>query len=321
MNAGWRSSPLEYLDAAGPHAGPVSSLTWGLIILSLAVVAIISVAVLGAIMARRIRAVAAADVVPDRGGRGMWWIYAGIPLTVAALIVALVWTMQVMAAIDAPATPPRVTLEVTGRQWWWEVRYLPGPGTPVVVTANEIHIPAGEPVLVRLKGGDVIHSFWVPALAGKTDTIPGRTNLTWLQASRPGTYFGQCTEFCGMQHAHMGFRVIADPPAQFDRWRRAQALPALAPQGLAANGAAVFQKHCSGCHAVAGTAAHGQKGPDLTHLMSRSTIAAGLMANNVNTLSGWISDPQGQKPGARMPPTWLSGPELRAVVTYLRALK
>lgn len=314
-------APLQYLATSGAHADPVTALTWGLISLSATVVVIITLAVAGAIAVRRTPTDRAASLAPDRGGRGIWWIYIGIPLTVAALIAALFWTMQVMATVDAPANAPRVTMEVTGRQWWWEVRYLPSADAPAVITANEIHIPVGEPVLVRLKGGDVIHSFWVPALAGKTDTIPGRINLTWLQASRPGIYFGQCTEFCGMQHANMGFRVIADPPAEFERWRRAQASPAPVPEGLAANGAAIFQKHCSKCHEIAGTAAHGKKGPDLTHLMSRSTIAAGLMPNNVNTLSGWISDPQAQKPGAHMPPTWLSGPELQSVVTYLETMK
>ncbi len=269
---------------------------------------------------RRIRPATTAEVPPNTGGRGMWWIYAGLPLTIVALIVALFWTMQVMAKIDAPARSPRVAVEVTGRQWWWEVRYPAATGAPAVVTANEIHIPAGEPVLVRLKGGDVIHSFWVPALAGKTDTIPGRTNLTWLEADRPGTYRGQCTEFCGLQHAHMAFAVIAGPPAVFARWRAAQAMLPAAPAGEAAVGAQVFMAHCAGCHAVAGTAARGQRGPDLTHLMSRSTIAAGLLANNVDTLSGWVSDPQALKPGALMPPTWLSGPQLHAVVAYLGTL-
>lgn len=314
------TAPLQYLVTAGPHADPATALTWGLIALSLGVTAIFTVAVIAAIAVRRVRG-ASTDTAPSSGTSGMWWIYAGIPLTVAALIVALVWTMQVMAAIDAPAGPPRVAIEVTGRQWWWEVHYPAAAGAAAVVTANEIHIPAGQPVLVRLGSDDVIHSFWVPALAGKTDTIPGRVNLTWLQADRPGTYRGQCTEFCGMQHAHMAFAVVADPPAAFARWRATQALPAAMPAGEAAVGQHVFMGHCAGCHAVVGSAAHGQKGPDLTHLMSRTTIAAGLLDNNVNTLSGWISDPQALKPGARMPPTWLSGPQLHAVVAYLGTLQ
>ena len=314
------TAPLQYLVTAGPHANPATALMWGLIALSLGVVAIFTVAVVGAVVARRVRGVAT-ETVPSSGASGMWWIYAGIPLTVAALVVALVWTMQVMAAVDAPAEPPRVAIDVTGRQWWWEVHYPAMLGAAAVTTANEIHIPAGQPILVRLRSDDVIHSFWVPALAGKTDTIPGRINLTWLQADRPGTYRGQCTEFCGMQHAHMAFAVVADPPATFARWRAAQALPAAAPAGEAAVGEQVFLSHCAGCHAVAGSVAHGHKGPDLTHLMSRATIAAGLLDNNVNTLSGWISDPQALKPGALMPPTWLSGPQLHAVVAYLGTLQ
>jgi cytochrome c oxidase subunit 2 len=320
MTTAIADAPLQYLVTAGPHADPAKALTWGLGVLSVAVTLIFTVAVIWPVVARRVRAASSGDIAPAAGGRGMWWIYAGLPLTVATLIVALVWTMQVMAAIDAPASAPRVSIDVTGRQWWWEVRYPATGGAKPVVTANEIHIPAGEPVLVRLWGGDVIHSFWVPALAGKTDTIPGRVNLTWLQADRPGTYRGQCTEYCGLQHAHMAFAIVADPPTVFARWRAAQALPASAPQGVAASGAQVFMAHCSSCHAIAGTAARGVKGPDLTHLMSRSTIAAGLLDNNVATLSGWVTNPQALKPGALMPPTWLSGPQLHAVVAYLETL-
>ncbi len=326
MNGGWEfgdaaTAPLQYLVTGGPRADPATALTWALIWLSLAVVAIIAVAVVAAIWRRRLRVASAAAVMPERGSSGMIWIYAGIPLTVAALGVALLWTVQVMAKIDAPPTAPRVTLEVTGYQWWWQVYYPPAPGAPAITTANEIHIPAGQPVLVRLKGGDVIHSFWVPALSGKTDTIPGRVNLTWLQAARPGIYRGQCTEYCGMQHANMGFRVVAQSAADFAAWQEVQGRPAAGPQGLAVTGEAIFAGHCGSCHAVAGTGVHGETGPDLTHLMSRAKIAGELLDNNVNNLSGWIANPQALKPGSRMPKTYLSGPQLKAVVAYLQTLK
>jgi len=175
---------------------------------------------------------------------------------------------------------------------------------------------------VELTGADVIHSFWIPALAGKTDTIPGRTNLTWLQADRPGVYRGQCTEYCGAQHAHMAAFVVADTPAAFEAWRRGQLAPAPTPASpLTMAGARVFQAHCSACHAVRGTQADGIVGPDLTHLMSRQTIAAGALPNDGASLAGWVANPQALKPEAKMPANNLTGPQLNAVVAYLETLR
>ena len=316
--------PLNYLTTHGPRADSATVLTWGLSALSIIVVLIIAVAVLAAVMVRRQRSPVADFSVLNvsRTGGGMMWIYVGLPLTVAALFGALVWTMLVIARIDAPPTEPHLTLEVTGNQWWWEVRYLGADPAQTFTTANEIHIPVGQPVLVKLFGGDVIHSFWAPALTGKTDTIPGRTNLTWLQADRPGVYFGQCTEYCGVQHAHMAFSVVAQSPNAFAAWRAAQLPAASAPEGAdAVQGQSVFVTSCGKCHTIRGTGSLGNKGPDLTHLMSRAHIAAGLLDNNIDNLSGWISDPQALKPGALMPATYLSGLQLHAVVAYLETLK
>jgi cytochrome c oxidase subunit 2 len=313
--------PLNYLTSDGPRADPVTGLTWGLIVLSVAVVTIITVAVATGVWVRRDRnkvADLAAVRVLRPPGDGMTWIYVGMPLTVIALAVFLVWTMRVLAAVDAPPRPPRVTLEVTGRQWWWQLRYLDPSGKPLFATANEIHVPVGEPVLIKLLGGDVIHSFWVPALTGKTDTIPGRQNLSWIQANHAGVYRGQCTEYCGLQHAHMAVFVMAEAPAAYAAWRAGQMAPAAASS---LPGEAVFVAKCGGCHTVVGTRAHGLKGPDLTHLMSRRTIAAGVLENTVDNLSGWISDPQAQKPGTLMKTTYLSGPQLHDVVGYLETLK
>ncbi|MEO5868187.1 MAG: cytochrome c oxidase subunit II [Sphingomonas sp.] len=340
--------PLEYLTSAGPHAAPVVGLTWFLLGISVAVILIFTVAVAWGVMARRQRttgeALSTASV--ERSRKGLSWVYIGMPLTLLALIVALFWTMLVMAKIDQPATPPAMAITVTGRQWWWQVNYPASAGGRAFETANEIHIPVGQPVLVRLRGADVIHSFWVPALAGKTDTIPGRVNVTWLQADRPGIYRGQCTEYCGAQHANMGFLVFADPPQVFAAWRRNQerlapstpsdtAIPPRTVTGdyvtlpspfMGRSGEAIFVQHCGMCHAVDGTAADGYRpggkglrGPNLTHLMSRRTLAGVTHTNNTNNLAGWISDPQAQKPGALMPTTRLSGPQLQAVVTYLKA--
>lgn len=316
--------PLTYLATSGPRADPVTALTWGLIALSVAVVAIITVSVVVGVMVRRnpLRQETLESAPVSRGGRGMMWIYVGMPLTVLALVGALFWTMTALASVDRPGTRPRLTIDVTGRQWWWEVGYPgPGPGQGFE-TANEIHIPVGEPVLLRLHGGDVIHSFWIPALSGKTDTIPGRENYAWLQADHAGEYRGQCTEYCGLQHAHMAAFVIAQPRAEFEAWRANQLKSAAVPTDpTLVAGEQVFVGRCGKCHTVDGTAAQGRKGPDLTHVMTRRTLAAGVLDNNVGSLSGWISDPQAQKPGAKMPATFLSGPQLHAVVTYLEALR
>jgi cytochrome c oxidase subunit 2 len=314
------AAPLGYLETAGPHADPATPLTWGLLIISVAVVAIVTVLVVAGVVVRR--APRGGEAPVREGPPAHAWFYVGMTLTCVTLVVSAVWTFQVLAAVNSPATKPALTIQVIGHQWWWEVRYKGAAPADGFATANEIHIPAGQPVLAELTGADVIHSFWIPALAGKTDTIPGRMNLTWLQADHPGLYRGQCTEYCGAQHAHMAVFVVADAPAAFAAWRQAQlatAPPPATPQAIA--GAQVFQARCSACHAVRGTGADGIVGPDLTHLMSRQTLAAGALPNRESSLAGWVSDPQAIKPDAKMPATNLSGPELNAVVAYLETLK
>jgi cytochrome c oxidase subunit 2 len=282
------------------------------------------VAVLAGVIVRRSRqsidTLVAAPVGRDLAGLN--WLYFGGALTVVTLVGALIWTMQVLAAVDSPARAPRLTLEITGHQWWWEVRYLGAAPGETFTTANEIHVPVGQPVLIKLYGADVIHSFWIPALTGKTDTIPGRENVAWLQADRPGVYRGQCTEYCGAQHAHMAAFVVAQPPAAFEAWRRGQLATAAPPASPdAATGEAVMISRCGGCHTVRGTSAGGVLGPDLTHLMSRRTLASGALANTPGNLLGWISDPQSAKPGAQMPATFLSGPDLTHLHAYLASLR
>jgi cytochrome c oxidase subunit 2 len=172
---------------------------------------------------------------------------------------------------------------------------------------------------LKLIGGDVIHSFWVPALGGKTDTIPGQTNITWLQADKPGIYRGQCTEYCGKQHANMAFFVVAEPPQQFEQWRQKQIAPATPSPDLT-QAVAAFQTRCGVCHTVRGTPAGGKVGPDLTHVMSRGTLAAGTLPNTPGHLAGWIADPQGVKPGNHMPQVDMSGADLNAIRTFLQTL-
>lgn len=317
------ATPMSYLTGAGARAHPVTALTWGVLVVSIAVVVLVAIFVWLGIARRRLRgAPPIASVAPTRGGRGLLWLYWGVGLSSVVLIGALVWTVAVLAAINAPPGPAALTVEVTGQQWWWKVRYLDRDASRVLTTANEIHIPVGRPVRIRLIGADVIHSFWVPALGGKMDTIPGQTNTTWIEADRPGRYRGQCAEYCGPQHANMALLVVAEAPAAFDAWRDAQLEPAAAPaSAAAARGAAVFAQRCGACHAVRGSAAAGNVAPDLTHLMSRGTIAAGALANTPANLSGWIANPQAIKPGTHMPTLYLSGPELADTRAYLATLR
>jgi cytochrome c oxidase subunit 2 len=251
---------------------------------------------------------------------GALWIWIGVGTSSLVLLASVVWTMRVLADVTSPSTRPALTIEVTGRQWWWQVRYLSDDPARVFFTANEIHIPTGVPVKFRLIGGDVIHSFWVPALSGKTDTIPGQTNESWLEASKPGTYKGQCTEYCGVEHAHMGLLVIAQAPAQFRAWYAHQLQSPAPVAGEQLAGQEDFNMHCGSCHAIRGTDAAGVLGPDLSHLMTRKTIAAATLANTPENLTRWISDPQGVKPGALMQRPELSGAELADIRSYLDTL-
>jgi cytochrome c oxidase subunit 2 len=308
------AQPLSYLRAAGTRAGLTLPLTWGLLAISIAVVVIVAILLLVALTRRR-----AADAVP---GNATGWVYAGVGISSFVLTVALVWTVRVLAHVNGPPATPALTLEVTAQQWWWKARYLDDDPSRVLTTANEIHIPVGEPVRVELLGADVIHSFWIPALAGKTDAIPGQRNVTWIEADAPGRYRGQCTEYCGTQHAHMGFEVVAESPDAFARWRESQLAPAGEPSSDAlARGRHDFEYRCGACHTVRGTAAGGTTGPDLTHLMSRATIAAGTLPNSPATIAAWIANPQSQKPGTRMPNLQLSGAEVGAIDAWLVTLR
>lgn len=315
--------PLSYLTGDGIKAYPVVRLTWGLLVISIAVVIIITGLVVVGIWRRPHDAAALESVAIERSGSGLNWISIGVGISSVFLLVSLIWTMAVLARINSPsANSSPLTIEVTGQQWWWKARYLNDDPSKVLTTANEIYIPVGRPVRVKLIGADVIHSFWVPALAGKTDTIPGQINETWLQAARPGRYRGQCAEYCGEQHAHMAFFVTAQSPDQFQAWLNKQLAPAESvsvPE--AAKGEHMFEVHCGACHTVRGTLAGGSVAPDLTHLMSRETLAAGTLPNTLGNLVGWIANPQSIKPGTYMPNLYLSGPELTEISTYLETLK
>jgi cytochrome c oxidase subunit 2 len=234
------------------------------------------------------------------------------------LVVVFGFTIGTMRASDPPIGDRQPDLVVTGYQWWWHVEY-PASG---VVTANEIHIPAGQRLLVRIEGGDVIHDFWVPQLGPKRDMIPGHSNHIWIEADTPGVYLGACAEYCGNQHAWMRLRVIAQPQAEFDAWQQQQRQAVAAPTGDAAQGAQIFQQRtCASCHTIAGTPASARAGPDLSHFASRETLGAGVVENTPERLMEWLKDPQAVKPGNHMPSLRLTDAELRALVAYLETLQ
>jgi cytochrome c oxidase subunit 2 len=240
----------------------------------------------------------------------------GVVVPIVVLIALFVWAdFFVVKATDAPAAASTaLTVEVTGHDWWWEVRYA---GT-AAVTANEIHIPTHTRVDLVATTDDVIHSFWVPELNRKIDMIPGRRNRILLEADRAGRYRGQCSEFCGLQHAHMALVVVAQPRARFDAWLANMARPAATATG---DGAHVFAHDCGSCHTIRGTPADGQVGPDLTHLATRRTIGAITLVNDPAHLRRWIRDSQAYKPGNRMPAMPLSGADLSSLVSYLGGLR
>jgi cytochrome c oxidase subunit 2 len=258
------------------------------------------------------------------GGERTGW--AVVLTTGLALPILVVGTLFVVADIflikttQAPAAgSTQMTVRVVGHQWWWEFRF---PGR-TAVTANELHIPVRTRVQIVATTDDVIHSFWVPQLNRKIDTIPGQENRILLEADSPGRYRGQCAEFCGLQHTHMGVMVIAQPRAQFDAWLARQSEPARAPTTAEERrGRQVFLGGaCSSCHQIRGTSAQAQVGPDLTHVGSRETLAALTIPNTPDQMASWIRGNQAIKPGNQMPDVALAPPDLRAVVTYLESLR
>ncbi|MDQ6779878.1 MAG: cytochrome c oxidase subunit II [Candidatus Eremiobacteraeota bacterium] len=312
---------MSYLRTFGPAGDPATRLGWGLGLVSILVVLVISGLLLAAVLRRRSLVEDPQALAVPRDDGGMAWLYVGVGVSTVVLVGCAVWTMFTVAAVAMPAHT-NLTLEVTAAQWWWSIRYESREPDRVFTTANEIHIPVGLPVRIELKSEDVIHSFWIPQLAGKMDVIPGQTNVTWLQADQPGTYRGQCGEYCGAQHAHMAIYVVAEAPQAYALWVRDQLRDAAAPTTEPARlGENAFEAHCAACHAVRGTSAGGILGPDLTHLMSRHTIAAGLLPNTAGNLAAWIADSQALKPGSRMPALALSGADLSAVLTYLQTLR
>jgi cytochrome c oxidase subunit II len=244
-------------------------------------------------------------------------------LTGVVLLGFLIYDVAVGRQITSNPGPKALQIRVTGHQWWWEVQYRDSIANNWATTANEIHIPTGRPIALELRSTDVIHSFWPPNLSPKRDLIPGNVNSLSFRAESPGLYRGQCAEYCGLQHAKMAFLVIAEPPDSFARWLARQRDTALTPTDeLTQRGQEVFLgSTCPMCHAISGTPAGSRIGPDLTHLASRRTIAAGTLPNTRGNLAGWIVNPQSIKPGTKMPANQLEPADLQALLAYLETLK
>lgn len=316
----WQSA----LHPAGPDATVIHGLTWLLIVGA------------GVILAGTMLLLALALRRQDTAIRPLRWLAgAGVLLPLVLLSALLAWSTLRSAHLTRPSSQHAVKIAVTARMWWWEVRYSDPAGGPDIVLANEIRLPAGHSAYLGLSSSDVIHSFWVPALAGKVDMLPGRVHGLTVRADAPGIYRGQCAEYCGEQHARMALHVVVQTPGEFRQWLAQQARPAAMPaDALALRGRAAFAAHrCTACHTVreaeqqAGRALSAPAiaqtlGPDLTHIGSRLYLGAGTLRNTRGALAGWIADPHASKPGVRMPAAGvIDGPDLAAIAAYLEQLQ
>jgi cytochrome c oxidase subunit 2 len=316
----------DALRPAGVQAGHIGSL-WNF---TLGLCTLVFVLVFAAAMIALWRAPrASAQTPPDvssleqpesRTYRRVGWAAGLSALGLLTLLAADVFTSRALARMPLEGA---VNIELIGHQWWWEARYRDADPSHEFTTANELHIPVGRPVIVTLLSNDVIHSLWIPNLQGKKDLIPGRTATLRLRADRPGIYRGQCAEFCGLEHALMALQVMAEPNQDYEAWAERQRQPAPDPASDAARrGQQVFLgTSCVMCHTIEGTTANARLGPDLTHLASRTTIAAGMFPNNRGHLAGWIADPPALKPGVNMPANTLPPDDLQALLAYLETLK
>jgi cytochrome c oxidase subunit 2 len=302
------------LDPAGPQAAHISRLWWLMFAVAAAVFVLVLAFLAVALFKRRRTTTDSALTLG---------VSIAVAATVAILFVLLGATMWTERAVQSLGAASAVTIELTGHQFWWEVQYDASTPSDRVTTANEMHIPVGRPVVLKVTSRDVIHSFWAPNLHGKRDLIPGYTTAIWLEADRPDVFRAQCAEFCGKQHAHMALDVVAEREDAFERWLASRRAPAPAPtRERELEGRDVFMKRqCVLCHTIRGTSASGLVGPDLTHLASRGTLAAGTLPNTEGHLGGWVVDAQAIKPGSEMPPNPMPSDDLQSLLAYLESLK
>jgi cytochrome c oxidase subunit 2 len=315
------------LNPAGPAAAHIEH-TFTLIFWTTGIVYVLTLAALVFFVVRRrhdlslipepIRTTEASDRLANRAVGG------AIGITVVLLFVMMISSFITSRRIGNMNNQQALTIDVYGHQWWWEIQY-PNEHEPfrIVTTANEIHVPVGTPIRIHGTSRDVMHSFWAPNIQGKRDLMPGYNTDVMMQVDQPGRWRGQCAEYCGLQHAHMSFFMIGESKKDFDTWMTAQIQPSGAPETpQTQHGQEVFLTHsCVMCHTIRGTTAGSRVGPDLTHLASRSTIAAGMLPNTIGNLGGWIMNPQSLKPGSRMPPNQLSGADLQDLLAYLETLR
>ncbi len=313
LAAGCSGGSPSILHAHGSEASRIAGIWWLMFGLGAAVYAIVAFFVVWAIVRGR-RGEPRAGRISDNH----WIVWGGVVVPVVILGVLAVVTVQATAQLRRPESGA-LRVEVVGKRWWWQVSY---PGT-AYTTANEIHLPAGRPVEIGLDSDNVVHSFWVPQLAGKVDMIPGQHNVLRFTPRTPGTYIGECAEFCGVEHARMGFVVVVQTATDFDRWLTRQQLTPSAPDSESAGeGEVAFMREsCAGCHTIRGTPAQGTVGPDLTDLGARTTLGARTIENTPSNLAKWIVDAQAFKPGALMPRIALSSRDVNNIVAYLDGLR
>jgi cytochrome c oxidase subunit 2 len=308
-------SVLRVFEPDSPQAWAIYNLG----VISSIILAIIFVIVAGiivyALMCFRWRE-GEADPKQVAGNRTIEMVWTAIPGLIVVALFAM--TAHAMSLSDPPPAPTP-DLVIVGHQWWWEARYAKSGA----VVANEIHIPVGRALSVRLDATDVLHEFWVPELARKITAVPGHPNHLWIEADKPGTHLGVCSEFCGTEHAWMRFLLVAEPQAQFDAWEQAQLQPAARPiGGSSAKGLALFEgMSCVNCHAISGTTAKARVGPDLTHIASRKQLGAGIITNSPENLRHWLTNPQHVKPGVLMPDFHFTDAQLTEMVDYFETLK
>ena len=303
-------------------AGDQASALHQLLLLMMLVCGLVYLVVIGGLVWSVIRARKRSGAPGDlmaQDGKLDNGLYSAAAFIVIGLTIMIVGSFFADRALVASRANSAMIVRVTGHQWWWRIEYREPRSGMWIETANELHLPLGRTARLELRAGDVIHSFWVPNVSGKIDMIPGRRNLIDLTPRRIGWFRGQCTEFCGLQHAHMAFDVKVESASDFDAWLAGQGAGRLA--GPASRGAQVFAQSCASCHTIRGTGAKGRAGPDLTHLASRRSIAAGTLPMTRGSLQGWIAQPQALKPGTAMPTIPLIPADADAVASYLATLR
>ena len=314
------------LNPVGPGAGRIEGEFALIFWITLVVYCIVLIALVIYVVRRRHSLSIMPEPIqttPESDRRAQRAVGAAMIVTVLLLFIMMVGSFVTGHALGSMNRETAYTIDVYGHQWWWEVQYPNNEPDKTVVTANEIHVPAGVPLRIHGTSRDVIHSFWAPNVQGKRDLMPGYDTDVMMQIDQPGRWRGQCAEYCGEQHAHMSFYMVAESGAQFQQWLNQQAQSSVSPSTpQTVHGQQVFLTHaCVMCHTIRGTPAGSRVGPDLTHLASRATIAAGALPNSIGNLGGWILNAQSIKPGCRLPPNQMTGSELQDLLAYLETLK